>query len=91
MLLALFGRDPDEAVAEAGWLASQAKVPQSNAVRWQWVLIEERLIEFGPRGAILSARPVQLTKTGRRLMQKYLLDVLAAREGSFRGDEQADS
>ena len=73
MLLALYGCEASEAAPNVAWLARAARVPQSTGVRWQWLLIEEGFIEFGPLGAVLSTRAVKLTPKGRARMEQYLL------------------
>jgi hypothetical protein len=73
MLLALYADDTDVRALDVTWLARTARVPQSTAVRWQWILVEEALIEFGPVTPLLADRAVRLTSKGQKLMERCLL------------------
>jgi DNA-binding MarR family transcriptional regulator len=72
MLLAIFGDETGETVANVTTLCRVARLPQSTAVRWQWVLVEEGLIELGPPSLVLCERSVKLTTKGRKLMEQHL-------------------
>jgi len=73
MLLALYSRLDRQELPDVAWLAAAAHVPQSNAVRWQWALIERGLVQFAPRRALGVDAQVQLTEQGLQLMERYLL------------------
>lgn len=88
MLLALFSEDTNGGDADVAWLARKATVPQSTAIRWQWVLIEEGLIEFGPRVAAISTRLVQLTMKGRKVMERFLLESYPSEQSAARACER---
>jgi DNA-binding MarR family transcriptional regulator len=72
MLLALFGDETGETVGNVTTLCRAATLPHSTAVRWQWVLVEEGLIELGPPSLVLCERSVKLTTKGRKLMEQHL-------------------
>jgi DNA-binding MarR family transcriptional regulator len=72
MLLALFSDETGETVGNVTTLCRAAGLPQSTAVRWQWVLVEEGLVELGPTSLVLRERRVKLTNKGRKLMEQHL-------------------
>lgn len=79
MLLVLYGGEMSGPDANVTCLAKAANVPQSTAVRWQSVLIEEGLIELTRLGRSFTGAVV-LTPTGHTLMERYLLRSLASDE-----------
>ena len=72
MLLALYCLPTRGELLTVSSLALASAVPQTTGYRWQASLMEQGLIERGPRGVDLRKQFMRLTDEGRRLLESYL-------------------